>query len=881
MDNTDYYSTLPLYGLEPENLAADLDYILLHSGSNNSEITPQRSEETFALKSNSEKQNKHFYNLNNNLSQQSGENFQKYKNESHNTLASDTSNQSQINNDLQRKQRINTDARVNDIAIQDTSEKTPKKNIPFQETQSKLQFPRVQNEEPRKNHAFDKMESIHTENLILNGSLSKKDYNSMKRNTFSLYNSDVPPGNNFNHTDTDYTKTSSIPLKNLIKYDARSQLFSGNFLTLSSVSENSQEIKIDNGASENQAKDFIETEKIKKIHLLDSIDDNVHTKVYKSFVTDSSSPESGTNNTSNYTSGHELFRNNTNPLIFNPTVPINLYKTFSTTKKLEDEQILNATKPLEDTSPQKNRNNSKNKFLSSTGSKIWRKFYDGKGFGVTQQYPENQKKSFFSFNSRSKDSFFKSFRKGHERTHSADWTYNGGLRFGRYPKNESQAPDTIFAEDSQLGDQKLNNLYFENSEPKDETKKDQNDTNISHSSLRKIFLSVSELPKSNICIDNMGNGKPEYNDGNYKNTNKTTIKDIENIDLSTSVPTFEIGGKSNRVLGENSAKRSLLNSINNRVNGAKETIDNGTLHETNKNFFNSSPIPHKENLILQENSDAREHDSYIDEMSTNNFHDIVGANMHTGYNPSSNDGYSLKSGTQRLKSIHSTMERKDIRNSTIIGSMKDGSLINFSKKQGLQKYTHSEIKTKLEQKQGSVGEESTYCGKVGETKTLASKGRLVLTRYRRSHDVVEFTADYELTIIGWGDLITLAIGVIGIQTVFYDYWAVPIIPVVVYYIYMLLKVKKERLVVVRDVGVQIESQKFVGFKSIRLIDLENIKDVVIHEGLSKFRYRFFLSILLNSNEYSAVVFPSILPELPFLKPVYYGTKEFLFKTKNQ
>ncbi|PVV01660.1 hypothetical protein BB560_003912, partial [Smittium megazygosporum] len=108
---------------------------------------------------------------------------------------------------------------------------------------------------------------------------------------------------------------------------------------------------------------------------------------------------------------------------------------------------------------------------------------------------------------------------------------------------------------------------------------------------------------------------------------------------------------------------------------------------------------------------------------------------------------------------------------------------------------------------------------------LAHHGDFMLYLIRRSDNAVEYVVESKTPYITSKDIFSLVVAVIVLQ--------------------FLLKSKK-------DFGLQIESYTYIGFKSVKFIESKRIKDIVIHEALTFFQYKFFLSVIVEDSEDAAV-----------------------------
>jgi hypothetical protein len=90
-------------------------------------------------------------------------------------------------------------------------------------------------------------------------------------------------------------------------------------------------------------------------------------------------------------------------------------------------------------------------------------------------------------------------------------------------------------------------------------------------------------------------------------------------------------------------------------------------------------------------------------------------------------------------------------------------------------------------------------------------------------------------------------------------------------------VKEERILCVRNVGVQVKTRYLTGRLRSQFIDCSKISDIIINEGINMLQVKFYLAIIVEGQDRMVVVFEHLLPRLnPVLLQVYRGARAILF-----
>ncbi|OJD34596.1 phosphatidylinositol n-acetylglucosaminyltransferase [Diplodia corticola] len=93
---------------------------------------------------------------------------------------------------------------------------------------------------------------------------------------------------------------------------------------------------------------------------------------------------------------------------------------------------------------------------------------------------------------------------------------------------------------------------------------------------------------------------------------------------------------------------------------------------------------------------------------------------------------------------------------------------------------------------------------------------------------------------------------------------------------------EESILVLRGLGVQTSSSSptYLSTATTRFIPTASIQDIFIHEAFKGFEVRFYLSIVVEGEEDTVVVFPNLLPKRQILEEVWRGTKACLYEPKS-
>ncbi|OZJ06195.1 hypothetical protein BZG36_00979 [Bifiguratus adelaidae] len=86
-------------------------------------------------------------------------------------------------------------------------------------------------------------------------------------------------------------------------------------------------------------------------------------------------------------------------------------------------------------------------------------------------------------------------------------------------------------------------------------------------------------------------------------------------------------------------------------------------------------------------------------------------------------------------------------------------------------------------------------------------------------------------------------------------------------------VREESILAIREVGVQVKTTYVSGQSKIRFIDKSKLVNIVIHEGITMWQLKSYLTILVRDEHRTTVVFEHLLPRLrPTLLQVYHGVR---------
>jgi hypothetical protein len=98
---------------------------------------------------------------------------------------------------------------------------------------------------------------------------------------------------------------------------------------------------------------------------------------------------------------------------------------------------------------------------------------------------------------------------------------------------------------------------------------------------------------------------------------------------------------------------------------------------------------------------------------------------------------------------------------------------------------------------------------------------------------------------------------------------------------------KESLSVIRELGIQLTAVYWNGKKSIIWIERSKIKNVFIHEGITRFHVVYYLAFIIDNKEKTIVAFPvssifvilhfqNLLPRIHILQQVYLGVRSTIY-----
>ncbi|KNC47651.1 phosphatidylinositol N-acetylglucosaminyltransferase [Thecamonas trahens ATCC 50062] len=90
------------------------------------------------------------------------------------------------------------------------------------------------------------------------------------------------------------------------------------------------------------------------------------------------------------------------------------------------------------------------------------------------------------------------------------------------------------------------------------------------------------------------------------------------------------------------------------------------------------------------------------------------------------------------------------------------------------------------------------------------------------------------------------------------------------------RVVSESILVLRDLGMQLESTTVFGAKSYRFVEKERILEVVLNEGVDCHQVIYYLAVVVKGERDMLLVFPELKPRLPVLRNVFVEMREVLF-----
>ncbi|KAJ2859414.1 hypothetical protein GGH94_006117 [Coemansia aciculifera] len=155
---------------------------------------------------------------------------------------------------------------------------------------------------------------------------------------------------------------------------------------------------------------------------------------------------------------------------------------------------------------------------------------------------------------------------------------------------------------------------------------------------------------------------------------------------------------------------------------------------------------------------------------------------------------------------------------------------------------------------------------------------LVLLCEQKSPDVCEYVVRRDSAGLRASDMLAIALVSWAAHIFFRGPTLLALLPMAVYLIRSSLQVYQESLVVIRNVGIQTETVTLAGFRNVRSFELFQIDDLVIHEALQLFEYRYYMAILPRDPKMHSIniMFPNLLPKLEALLPIYHGSRRLLF-----
>jgi len=87
---------------------------------------------------------------------------------------------------------------------------------------------------------------------------------------------------------------------------------------------------------------------------------------------------------------------------------------------------------------------------------------------------------------------------------------------------------------------------------------------------------------------------------------------------------------------------------------------------------------------------------------------------------------------------------------------------------------------------------------------------------------------------------------------------------------------EESLVVIRDLGVQLETKYLSGKKTHRFIEKQRIKSIIINEVIKSYNFIFYMAFVVEGNDRMILAFHTLFPRLKTLLPIYRGTRSIIF-----
>eukprot|EP01103_Thecamoeba_quadrilineata_P021552 TRINITY_DN993_c0_g1_i6.p1 TRINITY_DN993_c0_g1~~TRINITY_DN993_c0_g1_i6.p1 ORF type:complete len:104 (-),score=12.19 TRINITY_DN993_c0_g1_i6:191-502(-) len=90
-------------------------------------------------------------------------------------------------------------------------------------------------------------------------------------------------------------------------------------------------------------------------------------------------------------------------------------------------------------------------------------------------------------------------------------------------------------------------------------------------------------------------------------------------------------------------------------------------------------------------------------------------------------------------------------------------------------------------------------------------------------------------------------------------------------------IKKESLLVIPDMGVQVTTVHFSGKRNDLFIDKTKIQSIIINEGIQCFRVIFYMAFIVKGHDKMIIAFENLCPRLDDLLKVYHGTRTVILQ----
>ncbi|KAJ2731927.1 hypothetical protein IW152_004217 [Coemansia sp. BCRC 34962] len=173
--------------------------------------------------------------------------------------------------------------------------------------------------------------------------------------------------------------------------------------------------------------------------------------------------------------------------------------------------------------------------------------------------------------------------------------------------------------------------------------------------------------------------------------------------------------------------------------------------------------------------------------------------------------------------------------------------------------------------------ESDFIGYPPGGLEIRNSGLVVLCE-QKSPDVCEYVVRRDSAGLRASDMLAIGLVSWAAHIFFRGPALLALLPMAVYLVRSSLQVYQESLVVIRNVGIQTETVTLAGFRKVRSFELFQIDDLVIHEALQLFEYRYYMAILPRDPKIHSIniMFPNLLPKLEALLPIYHGSRRLLF-----